>query len=548
VVGMARDELPAFLMDEVVRGLIVDLNTAVALHAGAVARNGKAILVPGATGSGKSSLIAWLIDRAFDYLTDEITLLLNAGANILGLPRAMVIKSGADKSVMQLSAFAGAAPISSAAQLILGAPGAVPKRGPISCGLIVFPQFSEGAELRIEPLSTAAAAVRLIGCNLNARNLPDGGFAAISRLARSAPAVTLVYGGYEQLEGVVDTLAHTVLNSDRDPGQMRRFLLAFSGARERAPPQKVERFPVPPATPRRQVAPRLTLGMATYDDYDGVYFTLQGIRLYHSEILPDVEFVVVDNHPDGPCSKYLKALENSVANYRYVPFGQWSGSTVRELVFEEAQADFVLCMDCHVFIVPGALKRLLGYLEAHPDTKDLLQGPLLDDDLSRTATHFQPEWRSGMWGHWTADERGIDPDAPPFDIPMQGLGLFACRRAAWPGFNPRFRGFGGEEGYIHEKFRRNGGRTLCLPFLRWVHRFNRPMGTRYVNTWEDRMRNYMLGFHELGLATDVVERHFVEHLGETVARPILNRIREELAEQPVSEVREPMRQAVRLRG
>src|SRR5262245_29501083 len=30
---------------------------------------------------------------------------------------------------------------------------------------------------------------------------------------------------------------------------------------------------------------KLTVGMATYDDYDGVYFTLQAIRLYHREAL-----------------------------------------------------------------------------------------------------------------------------------------------------------------------------------------------------------------------------------------------------------------------
>jgi hypothetical protein len=548
IVGMTRGDVPAFLMDEVVRGLIVDLNSAVALHAGAVARNGKAILVPGATGSGKSSLIAWLVDRAFDYLTDEITLLVDAKANLLGLPRAMVIKPGAEKAVRKLSTFAGAASLSSGEQFFLSAPGAEPKGGSISCGLIIFPQFTDGADIRIEALSPAAAALRLIACNLNARNLPDGGFAAISRLARSAPAVSLVYGAYEQLEDVIDALAHIVLDYAHDPAQLRRFLLALSGSKVRAPHTNIERFPVPPATPRRQVAPRLTIGMATYDDYDGVYFSLQGTRLYHPEILPDVEFVVIDNHPDGPCSKHLKALENSIANYRYVPFGDWSGSTVREFVFEEAQGEFVLCMDCHVLVIPGALKRLLRYLDARPNTKDLLQGPLLYDDLSRIATHFHPKWQGGMWGHWTVDERGVDADAPPFDIPMQGLGLFACSRAAWPGFNPRFRGFGGEEGYIHEKFRRNGGRTLCLPFLRWVHRFNRPMGPRYVNTWEDRVRNYMIGFYELGLATDEVERHFAEILGEAVARPILNRIRDELADEPVSGARESMPQAAHLRG
>jgi hypothetical protein len=98
-------------------------------------------------------------------------------------------------------------------------------------------------------------------------------------------------------------------------------------------------------------------------------------------------------------------------------------------------------------------------------------------------------------------------------------GLFACRRAAWPGFNRNFRGFGGEEGYIHEKFRQRGGRTLCLPFLRWLHRFGRPLGAPYSNRWEDRIRNYVIGFTELGLDTGEMEVHFAQLLGaETTAQ------------------------------
>jgi hypothetical protein len=60
---------------------------------------------------------------------------------------------------------------------------------------------------------------------------------------------------------------------------------------------------------------------------------------------------------------------------------------------------------------------------------------------------------------------------------------------------------------------------LCLPFLPWVHRFNRPLGAPYVNRWEDRMRNYVIGFTELGLDTAQMEGHFAELLGaETSAR------------------------------
>lgn len=86
----------------------------------------------------------------------------------------------------------------------------------------------------------------------------------------------------------------------------------------------------------------------------------------------------------------------------------------------------------------------------------------------------------------------------PFEIPGNGLGLFACRKDAWPGFNPNARGFGGEELYIHEKIRRAGGRNWCLPFLRWSHRFGRIGGPKYPLSRYAKARNYVLEFQELG--------------------------------------------------
>jgi hypothetical protein len=167
-------------------------------------------------------------------------------------------------------------------------------------------------------------------------------------------------------------------------------------------------------------------------------------------------------------------------------------------------------------IVPDGIRRLIAYYDAHPDTSDLLQGPLLYDGLATISTHFQPGWSQGMYGTWGTDPRGEDINGEPFEIPMQGLGLFSCRRDAWPGFNPKFQGFGGEEGYIHEKFRQAGHQTLCLPFLRWVHRFGRPGGVPYQNIWEDRVLNYVIGRRELGLPIDDALAHFEEHLGKDV--------------------------------
>jgi len=273
----------------------------------------------------------------------------------------------------------------------------------------------------------------------------------------------------------------------------------------------------------------LCIGMATYDDYDGVYFSAMAIRLYHPEIADDTEILVVDNHPNGPCAAELKALENRIPGFRYIAFDQIGGTAVRDLVFREANADFVLCMDCHVMFAPGSLRALLDYFHQHSDTPDLLQGPLLYDDMRTLSTHMEPQWSCGMYGVWGSDPRAADPAAPPFEIAMHGLGAFACRKAVWPGLNPRLRGFGGEEGYLQEKFRRNGGRTLCLPFFRWVHRFGRPAGVPYRNLWEDRIWNYLVIADELGTEPGAALDHFRAHVGAAAADAIIAAARAELA-------------------
>ena len=240
--------------------------------------------------------------------------------------------------------------------------------------------------------------------------------------------------------------------------------------------------------------PRVTVGMATYNDFDGAYFTLQALRLYQD--MQDVELLVVDNFGCDHTRRFVEGWSRG----RYILRTDVQGTAApRELVFREATGEIVLCCDSHVLFPPGTIARLKRFYDEHPDCDDLLQGPMLYDDAEFVSTHLDPVWRDEFWGIWATDPRGVDPEGAPFEIPMQGLGAFACRRSAWLGFNPRFRGFGGEEGYIHEKFRQAGRRTLCLPWLRWMHRFGRPSGVPYRLTVEDKFRNYLIGHAELGL-------------------------------------------------
>jgi hypothetical protein len=260
---------------------------------------------------------------------------------------------------------------------------------------------------------------------------------------------------------------------------------------------------------------KLTIGMATYEDYDGLYFTIQALRYYHQDADPHrIKFLVIDNCPEGQHAEFNKNfVDKHVWNGRYIATDKIKGTAVRDLIFEEASTELVLCMDSHVLVEPGGIRALLDYYDAHPESDDLIQGPLVYDDIYNMSSHFTPKWERGLYGDWDNDPRAADKYGEPFDIPAQGLGLFSCRKRAWLGFNRRFRGFGGEEFYIHEKFRKAGRRTLCLPALRWIHRFERPLGTRYPNVWEDRIRNYIIGWREIGRPIDDIIEYFSTVIG-----------------------------------
>jgi hypothetical protein len=54
-----------------------------------------------------------------------------------------------------------------------------------------------------------------------------------------------------------------------------------------------------------------------------------------------------------------------------------------------------------------------------------------------------------------------------------------------------------------------------------MHRFGRPMGVRYRNDWEDRIRNYLIVEKELGRDPSAMFGHFREFIGAGVADRII---------------------------
>ena len=306
---------------------------------------------------------------------------------------------------------------------------------------------------------------------------------------------------------------------------------------------------------------RLTVAFPVFRDFDGLYFSALDILLHHAEVHNDIEIVVVDNDPAFQFDERQKkpVLQDWVEGYlaqnvraKYVAApGPGGPAGTKQRCIDEASGEFVLVMDSHVCIANGGLSRLLDFYAANPTTSDLYSGPIVYDGMVATmgrgdpfkingteligsATHFDPVWRGEMLGIWASDSRAASIDAEPFEIPAMGCGLFTCRKEAFVGFNPAFRGFGGEECYLHEKTRQAGNKAICLPFLRWVHRFARPAGVPYVLRKWDKVRNYVIGHQELGQDIDPIFQHCVRK-----EKMITEKGWEYLVADPIKHVDEP---------
>lgn len=255
---------------------------------------------------------------------------------------------------------------------------------------------------------------------------------------------------------------------------------------------------------------KLTIGSAVYDDFDGVYFSYQSLRLNNQDIWDELDLIIIDNNPESAQGRNTKSFCKKTRGIRYIPYTKKKSTSVRNEIFKNAEGEFCMSIDCHVLFESGTIKKLIKHFEENPNTKDLFHGPMLYDVINGhdPCTHMEPVWRDAMYGTWGNDQRGNDPNGSPFEIPMHGLGIFACKTDEWLGFNEKFEGFGGEEGYIHKKYKKAGRKTWCLPFLRWLHRFDRPSGVNYPLNIEQRIRNYIHGHKELGLPYDDIVEHF----------------------------------------
>ena len=175
LVGRSLDE------DEILRALDVSLSAWISeysrgplfVHAGVVEWKGRAIVIPGRTHTGKTSLVAAFLRAGARYYSDEFAVI-DARGNVRPYLKPLSLRTRPDASPTLVSA----------AEL-----GASSGRKPIPVGCVLVTHYREGARWTPHTLSAGESVLSLLDNPIAARRRPQSALSLLGRAA--AGAVTL---------------------------------------------------------------------------------------------------------------------------------------------------------------------------------------------------------------------------------------------------------------------------------------------------------------------------------------------------------------------
>jgi HprK-related kinase A len=174
------------------------------LHAGAVERDGHALLLPATPGSGKSTLSAALALRGWRLLSDEFGLYVPETGHLTPLPRAVPLKNRSIAVIREFAPEAFLGPVfpktrkGDVAHLRPPGDSLARQRESAVPRWVVFPRFEAGHPLVLEPLPKSIAFTRLAQNSFNYPLLQARGFKALERLIESCDCYSLRFGSLDE--------------------------------------------------------------------------------------------------------------------------------------------------------------------------------------------------------------------------------------------------------------------------------------------------------------------------------------------------------------
>ncbi len=205
--GESLEGLGVILMGEVLFHLICDNDRALAIHAGLISDDNKTILIPGTSGSGKTSVTTWYVSNGMRYHTDELVTIDLESHQLKAFTRPLSVKShGLDaiKDILDFESLKDHVRASKSVTMIphrLVNPDFITEIPDLTH--ILFPKYIADSKPEIIKLSGAEAGLEMMRSNVIARNLPSHGFGQIIKLVKGISAYRLHYQHFDNLPDLI---------------------------------------------------------------------------------------------------------------------------------------------------------------------------------------------------------------------------------------------------------------------------------------------------------------------------------------------------------
>lgn len=183
------------------------------LHAAAVERGGRAMLLPASPGDGKTTLCAALANRGWRLLSDEFGLIRPGRPRVLPVPRLMPLKN---ESIAVVRAFAPEACLGpsipgtrkgTVAHLRPPRESIERAHEPAAPRWVVFPRWVAGSPLAFEPIPRGEAFMQLATHAFNYEALGEAAFDAVRGVIAQSDCYRLQYSDLEEAVGALTALA-----------------------------------------------------------------------------------------------------------------------------------------------------------------------------------------------------------------------------------------------------------------------------------------------------------------------------------------------------
>lgn len=176
----------------------------VTLHAAAVARAGRLVLLAGESGAGKTTLTLALLEAGWTYLSDDLAPVSRDTVLVHPFPKPLGVKDPAAWESVRVS-FPGWEGTAPAGSFLVPASRWEVATEPLPAAALLFPRYAAGATPVVELLSPAQAAA---AASAYLRRLDPSTLGLLKRLCTGAVCARLTYGSSEEALSAIDDVTN----------------------------------------------------------------------------------------------------------------------------------------------------------------------------------------------------------------------------------------------------------------------------------------------------------------------------------------------------